>query len=61
MLNEPDSLPRVSQEIGRTLFRYLLLPEETLDTSMTLESIGVGFSRKRRDTQLVAAFARSEI
>ncbi|KAF7553839.1 hypothetical protein G7Z17_g3331 [Cylindrodendrum hubeiense] len=41
MLNEPTTLQRLSLEIGRTLFKYLVLPEEDLDVNLTLESIGV--------------------
>ncbi|KAH8646185.1 putative polyketide synthase [Xylariales sp. PMI_506] len=41
ILSQPDSLERVSTEVGRTLFRFLLLPEEDMEVSMTLESIGV--------------------
>jgi len=41
VLNKPDTLHRISMEIGRTLFKFLALPEEDLDVGMTLESIGV--------------------
>ncbi|KAJ6441348.1 KR domain-containing protein [Purpureocillium lavendulum] len=41
LLNKPDTLQRISMEIGRTLFKFLALPEEDLDIGMTLESIGV--------------------
>jgi aryl carrier-like protein len=41
MLDEPETLQRVSWEIGRTLFSFLLLPEENLDITLTLVSIGI--------------------
>ncbi|KFZ19929.1 hypothetical protein V501_00401 [Pseudogymnoascus sp. VKM F-4519 (FW-2642)] len=41
LLREPDTVNRASWEIGRTLFGFLLLPEENLDVSMSLTSIGV--------------------
>ncbi|KAK2601916.1 hypothetical protein QQS21_004507 [Conoideocrella luteorostrata] len=41
ILNEPEALPRISWEIGRTLFKFLALPEEDLGITLTLESIGV--------------------
>ncbi|RDA85038.1 hypothetical protein CP532_4577 [Ophiocordyceps camponoti-leonardi (nom. inval.)] len=41
LLNDPDTVGQVSHEIGRILFRLLLLPEDTLDTSMSLASIGI--------------------
>ncbi|KAH8678404.1 putative polyketide synthase [Xylariales sp. PMI_506] len=41
MLDRPCTLEEVSIEIGRTLFRFLLLPEEDMDIGMNLESIGV--------------------
>ena len=41
VLNQPDTLGRVSWEIGRTLFKSLALPEENLDIHASLESIGV--------------------
>ncbi|PFH62884.1 hypothetical protein XA68_11440 [Ophiocordyceps unilateralis] len=41
LLTEPDAVSQISHEIGRILFRLLLLPEETLDTSMSLTSIGI--------------------
>lgn len=41
VLNEASTLERASWEIGRTLFGFLLLPEENLDVNMTLASIGV--------------------
>ncbi|PHH92051.1 hypothetical protein CDD83_9169 [Cordyceps sp. RAO-2017] len=41
LLADPDAVSQVSLELGRLLFRLLLLPEETLDTSMSLASIGI--------------------
>ncbi|RDA94924.1 hypothetical protein CP533_0174 [Ophiocordyceps camponoti-saundersi (nom. inval.)] len=41
LLTDPDAVSQVSHEIGRILFRLLLLPEDTLDTSMSLASIGI--------------------
>ncbi|RCI16826.1 hypothetical protein L249_1723 [Ophiocordyceps polyrhachis-furcata BCC 54312] len=41
LLSDPDAITQVSHEIGRILFRLLLLPEDTLDTSMSLASIGI--------------------
>lgn len=41
ILDEPETLQRVSWEVGRTLFSFLLLPEENLDVSLSLVSIGI--------------------
>lgn len=41
LLDLPEALKRTSWEIGVTLFRFLALSLEDLDTSMTLQSIGV--------------------
>lgn len=41
ILEDPETLRRVSWEIGRTLFSFLLLPEENLDISLTLTAIGI--------------------
>jgi aryl carrier-like protein len=41
LLYQPDTLKRVSLEVGRTLFNFLLLPEEDLDVTLTLSSIGI--------------------
>ena len=40
-LYEPGTLEKVSWEVGRTLFSFLLLPEEDLDISLSLDSIGI--------------------
>lgn len=41
ILDDPETLQRISWEIGRTLFSFLLLSEENLDTSLSLTSIGI--------------------
>ncbi|KAK5991578.1 Highly reducing polyketide synthase gloL [Cladobotryum mycophilum] len=41
ILNDPETLERASLEIGKTLFGFLMIPEENLDVEMTLSSIGV--------------------
>ncbi|KID85709.1 Beta-ketoacyl synthase, partial [Metarhizium majus ARSEF 297] len=41
ILDAPDTLDRVSWEIGCTLFGYLSLPEDEMNIHVALESIGV--------------------
>ncbi|KAF7551441.1 hypothetical protein G7Z17_g5025 [Cylindrodendrum hubeiense] len=41
LLRSPERLEYISTEVGRTLFDFLMLPEDTLDIHMTLESINI--------------------
>lgn len=41
ILDQPDTLSQISWEIGRTLFKFLALPQDSLDVHTSLESIGV--------------------